>query len=152
MCSNETIILNAYNEGAVYVWQDGSISAQYLVSSKGTYFVEVANQCGSASDTVMVEFIDCDCFDNIVNVFTPNGDGVNDVFETRIHFPLESYQLTIFNRWGENIFQSENQNVYWDGRVHGLKSPSGTYFYVIKYTNPYSQKQIVFKGTLSLLR
>lgn len=68
------------------------------------------------------------------NVFTPNGDGINDVF--RISFKgefINCSEITIFNRWGETVYESNAERGGWDGRtLSGEKAPSGTYFYVVK--------------------
>ena len=68
------------------------------------------------------------------NVFTPNDDGQNDLFVIDGE-SLEEYEIKIYNRWGEKVFESTDINVSWNGRVDNTKAtcPEGTYFYIINY-------------------
>ncbi len=69
----------------------------------------------------------------IPNVFSPNGDGVNDFFEI---FPIglvESYQITIFDRWGETVFKSTDLMQRWNGSVKGEPGQEGVYIYMLEY-------------------
>ena len=68
----------------------------------------------------------------IPDVFTPNGDGVNDYFEMIRHCNLETFVGDIYNRWGEKLYHWENPEAAWDGRtLSGEEVPDGVYFYVI---------------------
>ena len=80
---------------------------------------------------------------NIPNVFTPNGDGINDDFN--IGFPYET--TSIFNRWGQKNFETTDNNTYWNGKTNtGKNVPDGTYYYIIK------TKEITYKGFVQLIR
>ncbi len=68
---------------------------------------------------------------NIPNVFTPNGDGINDLFMITSS-GLTDYEITIVNRWGELVFQSNDPKQGWDGTSKGKKCTDGVYFYSIK--------------------
>ena len=71
----------------------------------------------------------------IPNVFTPNGDNVNDVF-TIISSGLKSLHCTIFDRWGLKLYEWDGISGGWDGHTRsGIKTSSGTYFYVVEYTD-----------------
>ena len=68
------------------------------------------------------------------NSFTPNGDGKNDVFmATKLFIDESGYLLTIFNRWGQRIFETTNASEGWDGRYKGFYAPAGVYVYHIKF-------------------
>jgi gliding motility-associated-like protein len=70
----------------------------------------------------------------IPNVFTPNGDGLNDLFE--IKGLQKGDKINIYNRWGTNVFNNENEHAYWDGyTTSGEPCSSGTYFYTIDFIN-----------------
>lgn len=69
----------------------------------------------------------------IPNVFSPNGDGLNDEFQIFPFGKLATFQITIFDRWGGMVFQSNNPNEYWDGTIRGRKAPEGIYVYAIEY-------------------
>jgi gliding motility-associated-like protein len=87
----------------------------------------------------------------IPNVFTPNGDGTNDVFNAGAIRNVTSLNILIFNRWGENIFQSNNLNFAWDGQYQSQKCPAGVYFWVVQYIDINGNKHDL-SGTVTLLR
>jgi gliding motility-associated-like protein len=89
---------------------------------------------------------------NVPTGFTPNGDGLNDVFR-----PLGSaeyfnnYDMSVFNRWGQEVFRSTTPGVGWDGNYKGQPAITGVYAYVISYTNTFGERKIV-KGNVTLTR
>jgi len=117
------------------------------------YCVVVINANGctdSACVTINVDMPDSsDLF--IPNVFSPNGDGTNDVFAIKA-YGFKNYHLEIFDRWGVRLFETTYQKNYWDGHAaNGLAAPQGTYFYILKLTDN-KEKQNTYKGFLTLLR
>ncbi len=86
----------------------------------------------------------------IPNAFTPNQKGGNETF---IPFSggLKTYKMSIFNRWGEKLFETANMTEGWDGTVLGDPAMQGIYVYVIEYSD-YQNKQYTTQGTLQLLR
>lgn len=88
----------------------------------------------------------------IFNVFTPNGDGQNDVFDIDIKGETE-YDLVIFNRWGTKVFESKNSGLDWNGKNFndGAECPAGTYYYVFKY-GLRTGKQETLNGSITLIR
>lgn len=95
-----------------------------------TQIAEHANGClDTISDTLRVipEFLVY-----IPNAFSPNGDGLNDIWYPSV-FVWKTYNLRIFDRWGEEIFQSNDPNEGWNGEAHrgGVLSPIGSYSYLI---------------------
>jgi gliding motility-associated-like protein len=89
---------------------------------------------------------------NVPSGFTPNGDGNNDIFR-----PLgaseyvSEFQMTIWNRWGQEVFRSVDPLVGWDGNYKSGMSPTGVYAYVITYRNIYGEAKVV-KGNVTLTR
>ncbi|MCR9290395.1 MAG: PKD domain-containing protein [Bacteroidetes bacterium] len=70
----------------------------------------------------------------IPNVFSPNGDGVNDRFEIFPFGQFENYKISIFDRWGGLMFESANPSEFWDGKnKNGQKAPGGIYTYMIEF-------------------
>jgi gliding motility-associated-like protein len=83
----------------------------------------------------------------IPNVFTPNGDGVNDRFEIKnLEFYKEN-EISIINRWGNTVYEKKDYQNLWDGT--GLDE--GTYFFVLKVKNAVGTWK-AFKGYITLLR
>lgn len=70
----------------------------------------------------------------VPNVFSPNDNGIHDLFEVFTVGPLEDYKMTVFNRWGGIVFQSNDKNISWDGDLpNGEKAETGVYTYSIEY-------------------
>ncbi|HYV93639.1 MAG TPA: gliding motility-associated C-terminal domain-containing protein [Chitinophagales bacterium] len=135
-CYGDTIHLNAFFPDATYFWQDGSTDTTFNVSMKpGIYDVHVADQCGTATDTVRIDFHNCQSCVNVPNVFTPNSDGVNDVFLPFHDCNVVNYTLNIFNRWGQLMWLSHDIDAGWDGRHQGLSEELGTYAWYLDYEN-----------------
>ncbi|MBT7996678.1 MAG: gliding motility-associated C-terminal domain-containing protein, partial [Bacteroidetes bacterium] len=86
----------------------------------------------------------------VPNSFTPNGDGINDMFLPKGVFVSE-YNLQIFNRWGEKLFESDDMNEGWDGSFKGEICPLGTYYFQIKGKGV-NGKTEVHNGTVQLLK
>ena len=108
------------------------------------------NGCSSI-DTIWVQN---DCYINIPNVFTPNGDGLNDYFFPREYLTkgLTSFSMDIYNRWGQLIFQTNSiDGKGWDGKLNDVPQPVGVYVYVINATFKDGQKEH-HQGNVSLLR
>lgn len=106
--------------------------AEYKYSAEGVYTVwhTVIDQYGcldSTSQSVIVSDIYI-----VPNVFTPNGDGINDTFTPTVN-GVDVFSIEIFSRWGNLVFKREGNNqIIWDGTLpDGSKVSPGTYFYVI---------------------
>ena len=84
------------------------------------------------------------------NAFSPNGDGINDFFIVESRNIVE-YQMIIFNRWGNSVFESNDPSIGWDGRYRGKDVPEGTYFYIISAVGADEQKYL-HKGFIELVR
>ncbi len=85
------------------------------------------------------EMSDSVCVDNcpvykLPNVFTPNGDGVNDLMTPVRSRYVEKVEISIRNRWGQTVYETEDPNIEWDGtnRNTGEPASEGVYFYVCK--------------------
>ena len=86
------------------------------------------------------------------NAFTPNEDGVNDVWMPVLsNYSNDAYELYIYNRWGQLVFKSNEVQAGWNGLVNGKNAPSEVYTYVITYYNLLGKKMIQ-KGTITLIR
>ncbi|KAA3621461.1 MAG: PKD domain-containing protein [Bacteroidetes bacterium] len=86
----------------------------------------------------------------VPNAFSPNDDGINDLFEIYTIGPLQEYKITIFDRWGGMVFQSKSLNDPWDGDFfNGTKADVGVYTYVIEYKYQGVSPGQSFSGTES---
>ncbi|MEE2700059.1 MAG: gliding motility-associated C-terminal domain-containing protein [Bacteroidota bacterium] len=116
----------------------------------GTYQVSLVVFNGVCSDTATAQIIIDPVFTlYIPDVFSPNGDRLNDEF-IPIGEGISNYEIFIFNRWGDVIFNSTNLNQYWDGSINDSKiAPSGQYSYIINVVDD-MQVSHTFKGHLLL--
>jgi gliding motility-associated-like protein len=99
-----------------------------------TVILTVENQYGcSASDTVEVEI---EQIILIPNIITPNNDGFNDALGVKNN-GVDDYGITIFNRWGQIVYEREAREINWDGTTNsGVALEEGTYYYILKVNNP----------------
>jgi gliding motility-associated-like protein len=152
VCPVQQLELNAAYPQSTYLWQDGSNQPVFTVTKPGTYFVQVTNACGLTLDTTNVISDNCACKFYVPNAFTPNNDGLNDIFLPRYQCDFATYELRIFNRWGQQVFKSESPSIGWDGTMGGLKQPVGVYVWQMSYKDAVSGKTTHQKGTLVLVR
>lgn len=101
--------------------------------------------CGMATDTMKL-FVYKDIF--IPNAFSPNNDGLNDTWNIPILNIFPGFELTVFNRQGQVVYQNKNSNIPWNGKYKGVAQPVGVYVYYIDLKIEGGQ----FKGTLTLIR
>jgi gliding motility-associated-like protein len=133
----------------VYFWQDSSTKSNLLVNQEGLYYVNVTNNCGSASDSIFIKTIDCNCNIYIPNAFTPNRDGLNDYFLPSACTPID-YNLKIYTRWGELIFESHDISKGWNGYYSNYLCEEGVYIYLIQLSSQ-AESNKVYKGFVNLL-
>ena len=139
-CEEESVVLSPIVmsgslDDLVFIWEGVEEGIDYEVSSPGIFRVEATNFCGSQTFDVNVVLDDFnEDLIYIPNAFSPNGDGINDVFKPSMSMlsEVESYELVIFSRWGSRIFTSKNLEDGWRGGIgRGLKN-SGVYIYTLK--------------------
>jgi gliding motility-associated-like protein len=107
--------------------------------------------CESPPDTIVVINEQTDLI--VPNAFTPNDDGLNDVFKPYSELIYPVYTLNIYNRWGEPVFFSDDMLKGWDGTLETIEQEVGTYIWVIEYERFNDQgKLYTRRGTVTLLR
>jgi gliding motility-associated-like protein len=88
----------------------------------------------------------------VPNAFTPNGDSTNDSFGVFVSGgEVELVELRVYNRWGQQVFESSASVKFWDGRVDNIDAPSDVYVYVMRLRFPDGREELL-KGDLTLLR
>ena len=223
LCPNETLVLNAFNEGATYQWQNGSTAAQLEVTEPGTYAVTVSNACGTITDRKTIDVVapieidlgvdtvlcpgeayfldafseaaqdyvwsdnstkatnyvsgpgtyqvaasnacetvveeifirECErCETYFPTAFSPDDDGVNDVFRPFSPCEMTNFNLKIFNRWGSLVFESQNAEDAWDGTFKDQMAAIGIYIWMVQYTvvEDFEERAIETEGELLLVR
>jgi gliding motility-associated-like protein len=132
-----------------YNWSNGSKNKTIRGLDAGTYTITVtdAQGCTEVASIELEGNYDCGLARNVI---TPNQDGRNDNFIVNCA-DVFSNTLTIFNRWGELVFQTENYDNTWEGRdLDGNDVPEGGYFYIFEYEDTGVTRQV--KGSLTVIR
>jgi len=142
------------------VWNfgDGGSSANenptHTYTQPGTYSVMmvVTTADGACSDTIWLTIVVENIFElSIPNVFSPNSDGQNDLFTITTE-GVTDMQVSIYNRWGKDIYSWTTPQGNWDGKHKtGFEAPEGTYFYVVKAEDVLGE-QHEFSGSFTLFR
>ena len=125
---------------------------QIILESAGTYTVkQVCDNGGCIDSTTREIIVENGVFVlDLPNTFTPNGDGYNDFFKAKAAGIIE-FRSSIFDRWGQEVFQWEGASNSWDGTRNGKPVPDGVYFYVIQGKD-YSSNDFERYGSITLLR
>ena len=87
----------------------------------------------------------------VPNVFSPNGDGLNDFFEVT-YVNMDWLEVFVYDRWGKFQYTSMDKNFRWDGTRNGKALPEGVYYYVINYKLNTSEFPEETKGTVTIIR
>ncbi len=154
ICIGQEVLLNPNINNANYQWQDNSTNSTYKVNYPGVYWVKatIPPHC-SNSDTIIVYYQNCETGGiYIPNAFTPNGDGLNDVFNVETVIEFKEFKLMIFDRTGELIFESSDINKGWDGTFKGKAVPMGVYVYTVKAINKDTNELINREGIVTVVR
>jgi gliding motility-associated-like protein len=153
-------LTNESINGDNYFWTLGNSNDIYTTTNaattydfQGTYTVTLIVTKGYCSDTASTNIIvDMVSFITIPNVFTPNGDGRNDIFS--LHpINIGDISMTIFDRWGLKMYDtSSTGSLTWDGKTKGgADVADGTYFYIIT-AKGLDGKDFNFQGTVNIFR
>ncbi len=144
--SNDPVLFtDLSNDDDIVSWYwnfgDGNNSNEqnpsHLYTEPGIYFVTLTvNDTFNCEDQITQEIrVEQDFYSYTPNIFTPNNDGTNDTFApSLLNINTDTYILTIFDRWGNEIFETSDYNQEWDGKQkNGLSLPSDVYSYKVTY-------------------
>ncbi len=151
-----TIVANS-SLSNLFEWSTGidscvGCSSILVEAIEGTsYSVTVTNEfgCKAEANTTIRTFCDAEIF--IPNSFSPNRDGVNDVFKARSIADIQIITFRIFDRWGNLVFEGSNDNAEWNGTYHGALAEPGVYVYYMEVKCPAGQVNFM-KGNITMLR
>jgi len=127
--NRQTLSPGAYH----YRWNNGDTTESLKIGYPGIYRLTVSKELLHCSNSASIK-ITKDCYIDIPNAFTPNGDGANDYFFPRqlLSQKITAFNMQVFNRWGELIFETNSKDGQgWDGRFNGKLQPEGVYIYLI---------------------
>ncbi|WP_315818484.1 gliding motility-associated C-terminal domain-containing protein [Paraflavitalea speifideaquila] len=117
-----------------YQWSTGSSNATTQINKPGLYVLTVTDNNGCVGkDTTLVFQKDCLYGVFIPNAFSPNGDRQNDVFRALVYGPTLQFNLQVYNRYGERVFNTTDPDKGWDGTYKGKPCDNGSYIWVCSY-------------------
>ncbi len=124
--------IDAGNPGSQYDWNTGERSRVILAGAYGWFVVEVTNQfdCAALDSAQVIEYCPSAIF--IPNTFTPNGDGTNDIF-IPVGKNIATMHLYVFDRWGNQLFESDDPTQGWDGTYSGEVVKNDIYVWRLAY-------------------
>lgn len=142
--------------GISYQWEPGNTTEnKFIVSpTTETLYTITGKDAKGCVDTALVKiYVDTRCIIAIPNIFSPNGDGKHEEFEILGH-GFELNNLTIFDRWGKKILETQDGNTGWNGKIDNTGNPlnSGVYVYSLKYKCLLSGEEIEKHGNITLTR
>ena len=112
---------------------------EFIFSESGTFSVELRISFVQGSDTIEYHSEDPYLINisesklEIPNAFTPNGDGVNDIFKVKEGYKsIVSFEAKVFNRWGKKLYEWKELDGGWNGKCGGSDVPDGAYYLVVK--------------------
>ncbi len=142
LCNGYYVEIDGSAQNAIYKWSTGNLSPLLRIKEEGNYILETITGSCNRYDTLHV----FSCL-YVPNAFTPNGDNENDVFSP-IGLRAYNYHLLIFNKWGQQLFQSTDISKGWDGEGQ----TTDVYFYRITYTSVEGTHVYEQKGNFTLLK
>ncbi len=151
-CVGDPVVFSAYDHGFMdsYIWSTGQTGPQTTATDQGFYVLTGTNECGVYVDSA---YLTAEvCVIEFPNVFTPDGDGPNPVW-TSLQQPngFKTFKVTIFNRWGNTMYEYDQVTGSWDGTTNGTAAADGVYFYsVVAETK--NGREITKQGFFHLIR
>jgi len=147
-----TLANQVVNTGVLYHWNTGATTSSIQATGPGVYSLTATNSADcSTTDSVTIRK---DCYVDIPNAFSPNGDGVSDYFFPRslLSRGVSSFEMSVYNRWGEKVFLTQKiEGRGWDGMYSGKVQPAGVYIYDIsvKFKDGTEER---YQGNVTLIR
>jgi gliding motility-associated-like protein len=129
------------------LWSTGQTTADITVKNAGIYSVRVTDVNGcAATESIQIYLLEKKSFASM-NVITPNDDGFNDVWKVGDIDQYKPCKVKIFNRWGDELYSSDDYQNDWNGTYKGKKLPEGTYYYYFE-----TKDGVSYKGAINILK
>jgi gliding motility-associated-like protein len=154
VCLNDSAQFNIPHFEGSFVWFDGNTNPERSFWKAGIYTAELTNVCGTFLKEFQVRKTNCDCDVYLADAFTPNGDGINDRYVPGLTCEIRSFEMRIYDRWGNQVFAGFNTDETWDGTFKGQPADQGIYTYRLFYIwNVYGEFQMRERtGRIALIR
>ncbi|MFT4016709.1 MAG: gliding motility-associated C-terminal domain-containing protein, partial [Agriterribacter sp.] len=144
-------LLSDANGSTIIGVSDEGIFETALISEDRSFFIRYSKgDCSSELSALTIKVFDS-TFIYVPNTFTPNRDGKNDVWRPIIYGKLNSFSISVYNRWGQIVYFSDNIKNTWDGTFKGNNLPAGLFLYSIT-AKDYRNKPVNIKGYVTIMR
>jgi gliding motility-associated-like protein len=152
LCSYDKLVIASQRSYSFYQWSSGASGSSITIGQPGTYWLLVkdANGC-MGKDSITINPKDCMKGFYIPTAFTPNHDGNNDLFRPLLFGNVKKYQFTVYNRWGQIVFQTTDLGKAWDGTYESLLQQSNAFVWICTYQ--FEEEEVkTQRGTVMLVR
>ncbi len=153
-CSRDHEVILEVGDFIAYSWPDGSTGPSFTTAQEGLYKVYVTDEYDCVGTDSIQIYDRCPTQIFVPNAFSPNQDGINDRLEI-FGNDINDFHLTIFDRWGNVVFESASQSDHWDGNFALTPAPAGVYTWRLDYAGIAANRQIKDYrkfGTITLIR
>lgn len=153
ICLDETATLVAdTGQSYSYVWSSGETTQSVTKTEAGDYYVDISVPGEVCLKTQNFHLVVDTCYVPLTlpNVFTPDGDGINDYWQPFVIGNFDEFEILVYNRWGTMVYTTDDPAFMWDGKNTGGNLVSdGVYYYIAK--TKYEDKLQDFSGTVTVL-
>jgi gliding motility-associated-like protein len=151
ICSYGKLDLKTLSPYKTYLWNNGAGTPAITISQPGTYWLQVKdnNNC-IGKDSIIVSVKQCMSGLYIPTAFTPNGDGKNDVFRPLLFGNVKHFLFTVYNRWGQIVYQTSELQKGWDGKLTGKPQDTNVFVWTCSYQRE-GEKENFERGTVTLI-
>ena len=122
----------------------GTVTFTYRICAE-----QCLSKCDTATVTIEVSSVNVPDTCEVYNIITPNNDGANDALEIPCLMYYGDHELTVFNRWGDQVYRTEKYQQDWAGEWNGRPLPAGTYFYILRVFGKKAQEH---QGYFTIIR
>lgn len=152
ICNYGSMTLVPLRNFSSYWWNTNAATPQLTINAPGTYWLQVKDSYNcTGTDSIIVSSKECIKGLFVPSGFTPNNDGKNDVLAPLLFGNVVSYHFTIYNRWGQPVFQSVKVGEGWNGKVKGMPTDTHVFVWQCRYQLQGEAVQQA-KGTVTLIR
>ncbi len=151
LCEGDSLRISLPDLVTDFSWNDGTLEREIAIGTSGNYQLNYFDGCAAKQESFLVSVEDCSCNIYIPNSFTASDNGINDVWKPYLDVECD-YILQVWNRWGEKVFETNNQEPWTGNADNGAYySPDGIYVYRLEYrTSKVEWKELT--GTVCLIR
>jgi gliding motility-associated-like protein len=152
ICSFSSFLIRPLLNFSSYQWNTGSISNSITAKQANSYWLVVKDKYGCVGrDSIIVSYKECPNGFYMPTAFTPDDNGKNDFCRPLFFGNLIQFQFTIYNRWGQKVFESNVVNNGWNGKMNGRPTDAGVFVWTCNYQFE-GEKKMFAKGSVVLIR